>query len=273
MRLNNTLIVYYLYFFAVLAWATSCSNSNDNDDLLSALEPPVGNSGGNSEEEPEDENDGDEDVVVTSSNPSTYKLLALGDSYTIGQSVCEDCRFPNQLKDSLNARFPAEDGFFLDIIAQTGWTTRNLISAIERENPPDNYDFVTLLIGVNNQYQRRPFEIYEEEFIELLNTAIRLAGGERSNVVVVSIPDYAFTPFGQAFANPNIISEEIDAYNDYAKKMAESRSIDFVNITDITREGLAYPNLVASDNLHPSTIAYTRFVDRILPLAIDKLED
>ena len=102
------------------------------------------------------------------------KYLALGDSYTIGESVCETCRFPEQLKSGLENSYP-NDVFSLKIIATTGWTTTNLITAINTQNPDSNYDLVTLLIGVNNQYQRKPFSIYEQEFPELVATGIRLA--------------------------------------------------------------------------------------------------
>lgn len=204
--------------------------------------------------------------------PQTYSILSLGDSYTIGQSVCETCRFPEQLKDSLISNFPTENLFNLQIIAQTGWTTTSLINNINSENPPSNFDLVTLLIGVNNQYQNRPFSLYEEEFPILANRAIALAQGDASKVIVVSIPDYAFTPFGQGFGFSPSTSEEIDQYNSFADNYCNANGITFVNITDITRQGLANPNLVASDGLHPSELAYSLFVERLLPLAIEKIQ-
>jgi len=108
---------------------------------------------------------------------ASYNYLALGDSYTIGESVCASCRFPNQLVDSLNTKINTNGN--LKIIAKTGWTTTNLITAIETENPSNDYDLVTLLIGVNNQYQQKPFSIYETEFPQLLDKAIRLANGKK----------------------------------------------------------------------------------------------
>ena len=196
--------------------------------------------------------------------------MSLGDSYTIGESVCDSCRFPEQLKDSLNSRYNTEDSFQLKIIAQTGWTTSSLINAIDSESPENDYDLVTLLIGVNNQYQRKDFSLYETEFPQLLITSINLAKGDKTNVIVVSIPDYAFTPFGQGNTN---ISSEIDKYNAFAKNYCEQNEITFVNITDITRLGLTNNNLVASDGLHPSTLAYSLFIEKILPFALDKLSD
>ena len=197
--------------------------------------------------------------------------LALGDSYTIGQSVCEGCSFPLQLEAEFNASSNA--AMQTKIIAITGWRTDNLISAIERENPNDNYDLVTLLIGVNNQYQNRSFSQYETEFPELLQTAIRLASGDKNNVIVVSIPDYAYTPYGQSTSDPPKISNELEKYNAFAKATSEAQEVTFLNITDITQRGVQEPQLVAGDGLHPSALAYKEFVERLLPLVKEKVTD
>lgn len=204
--------------------------------------------------------------ITTVNLPKQFNYLALGDSYTIGQSVCETCRFPEQLRKKLGDLNP-KNTYTSKIIATTGWTTTNLISAIKTENPALNYDLVTLLIGVNNQYQNRPFSVYENEFPELVNKAISLAKGDKSNVIVVSIPDYAFTPFGKQSSNPLKISAEIDNYNAFAQQYCLEKRIEFVSITDITRQGFVNPLLVAQDGLHPSELAYSNFVERILPKA------
>ncbi len=206
-------------------------------------------------------------VPTNPTNPQNrqIKYLALGDSYTIGQSVCETCRFPEQLKTALAGEIDAD--YTLKIIAQTGWTTTNLKNAITTQNPANDYDLVTLLIGVNNQYQARPFELYEQEFPELVNTAIMKAKGNKQHVIIVSIPDYAYTPFGQSSSDPGQISHEIDRYNNFAATYAATNGIPFVDITDITREGIFNPALVASDGLHPSQLAYAKFVERLLPKA------
>lgn len=206
--------------------------------------------------------------IIPEPTVRNLNYLALGDSYTIGQNVCETCRFPEQLKDSLMNYLPSTDNIFVKVVAQTGWTTTNLKNAIANENLQAQYDLVTLLIGVNNQYQNKPFSLYETEFPELLQTAITLAKGDKNRVIVVSIPDYAYTPFGQGSSNPENISNQLDNYNLFSQNHAESLGIEFVNITDITREGLNNPNLVASDNLHPSELAYSKFVERILPIAV-----
>ncbi|MFV8464077.1 SGNH/GDSL hydrolase family protein [Flavobacterium sp. LB1P62] len=205
-------------------------------------------------------------VTVPQTQNQTFSYLALGDSYTIGQSVCETCRFPEQLKKRLS-RLNPNNTYPLQLIAQTGWTTTNLISVIDLQNPASDYDMVTLLIGVNNQYQNRSFSLYEKEFPELVTKAITLAKGDKANVIVVSIPDYAYTPYGQGSGIQSKISMEIDAYNAFAKKYCTDNTIEFINITDITRQGLTNSNLVAQDGLHPSELAYSLFVERILPKA------
>ncbi|MAZ73509.1 MAG: lysophospholipase [Flavobacteriaceae bacterium] len=195
------------------------------------------------------------------SNEADFTYLALGDSYTIGESVSATQNFPFQLQDSLSKSLNKTGAY--KIIAQTGWTTTNLLDAIANQRPTSDYDLVTLLIGVNNQFQGKPFSVYEEEFPRLLDKAIAFAEGDASSVIVVSIPDYAFTPFGQKSGSVQQISEEIDRYNAFAAQVAMQKGVAFQNITDITRQGLEDPALVAGDGLHPSAKAYKLFVDRL----------
>ncbi len=206
----------------------------------------------------------------SASAEADFTYLALGDSYTIGESVAATQNFPFQLQDSLSERLNKKGTY--KIIARTGWTTTNLLSAIATENPTSNYDLVTLLIGVNNQFQGKPFSVYEEEFPKLLDMAIEFAKGDKNNVIVVSIPDYAFTPFGENNGNAQKISEEIDQYNTYAQQVAEQKGVTFQNITDITRQGLKNPELVANDGLHPSAKAYKLFVDRLFSRARQRID-
>ena len=212
--------------------------------------------------------------IPTGPIAKSINYLALGDSYTIGQSVCETCRFPEQLKTSLKM-FYNETNFSLKVIATTGWTTTNLISAINQQKPESNYDLVTLLIGVNNQYQSKDFSVYEKEFPELVTKAISLAKGDKKNVIVVSIPDYAYTSYAKNLSDSQKtkITTEINQYNAFAESYCKTNQIVFVNITDITRQGLSNPNLVASDGLHPSESAYALFVDRLLPKVKVILQD
>ena len=263
----------FLFFWLTLVLSFSIISCNSDDVNSVLLADNIENNDPNDSDETEDTSNNDSDGSDGDNNNNddsntTFKILSLGDSYTIGQSVCVTCRFPEQLKDSLTNNIE-NSSFELQIIAQTGWTTTNLKNAIDDANPENDFDLVTLLIGVNNQYQGKPFSIYEQEFPELVYTAIQKANGNSNNVIVVSIPDYAFTPFGGGSAT---ISQEIDQYNNYAEDYCNANDISYVYITDITRSGLVNTDLVASDNLHPSELAYSLFVERILPVAIEKLQ-
>jgi lysophospholipase L1-like esterase len=157
------------------------------------------------------------------------------------------------------------------IIARTGWTTDELLKAIEAENLDDTtFNFVSLLIGVNNQYRGYDFNRYETEFLELVDLALEFAGNDTSSVFVVSIPDYGVTPFGQA-GDPEKIANELDEYNSYAEQICADRGIKYFYITDISREAADDASLIADDNLHPSGKMYKRWVDRIIPWFIEKL--
>lgn len=253
--MKKTLSLALLYFSLIM----SCSSSEEKFQIMDS-------------EIISNDPESIDDTTVTPTIPNgNYKILALGDSYTIGESVCDTCRFPEQLKDSLALKLE-ESTFDLDIIARTGWTTTNLINAINDENPANDYDLVTLLIGVNNQYQQKPFSLYTSEFPQLLDKAIALAKGDYTNVIVVSIPDYAYTPYGQSTSNPTKISDELNTYNDFAESYSNQKGVSFVYITDITRQGLINSDLVASDGLHPSKLAYTKFVELIRPTATEKIE-
>jgi len=188
------------------------------------------------------------------------KFLALGDSYTIGESVVATERWPVQLMDSLNARGLE----YLDyrIIAVTGWRTDNLKEAIHDAKIKEEYTLVSLLIGVNNYYQGKSAESYKPEFEELLRTAIRIAGGATSRVFVLSIPDYGYTPFGKN--NQETISKGIDSFNAANKSITQQLGVKYINITDISRRGLTEPDLVAFDGLHPSGKMYSEWIQRII---------
>lgn len=211
----------------------------------------------------------DTNIAVDTIN---LNYLALGDSYTIGTSVCDTCNYPTQLIDSLALLTDPIYNSNLEIIATSGWTTTDLLAAINSTTLSNDYDLVTLLIGVNNQFQGKSFSIYESEFNSLLSKAISVAGGRRSNVIVLSIPDYAFTTFGQNWGNPVTTSSQIDTYNAYAEAICTANDVSFLNITDISREGLSRTELVASDGLHLSSLAYSEMVSRLLPIVRSKLE-
>ncbi len=198
-------------------------------------------------------------VIISPPPPtSTKRLLALGDSYTIGQSVGVHERFPNQTIDLLkaagaNMKYPAE------IIAQTGWTTQNLLNGMANANPQPTppYDLVTLLIGVNNQYQGLDTAQYRIQFTQCLNKAIEYSGNRKQRVFVLSIPDYGATPFGAG--NAAQIALEIDRFNAINKQVCLQLNIDYTDITPSTRMAVNNPSLVAADGLHPSGLEYAKW--------------
>jgi acyl-CoA thioesterase I len=205
----------------------------------------------------------------------TIHYLALGDSYTIGHGVAYAERFPVQLVRALRQALP--DSFYLPephIVARTGWTTGQLLNATANNDTLlARYGLVSLLIGVNNQYQRQDFALYEQQFPQLLSRAIAFAGGDTSRVIVLSIPDYAYTPFGQGSQNPAQISAQLDAYNAFNRQVAESWGVAYFDITPISRQGLAQPELVAGDRLHPSGLMYHAWVELMLEEVASRVED
>lgn len=196
--------------------------------------------------------------VPPSINPSVYKnYLALGDSYTIGQSVAAADRFPAQTINILSndsIKFNA-----VEYIATTGWTTHDLINAINTAPPSKpTCNFVTLLIGVNNQFQGRTQAEYATEFIALLATAIQYAGNKPSHVAVLSIPDWGVTPFAAGY-NRALIASQIDSFNVINKQLALSKSVNYIDITPSTRMAATDPSLIAGDGLHPSAKEYNKW--------------
>ena len=198
--------------------------------------------------------------TVSKMDVNIYTYLALGDSYTIGESVSAKENFPNQTAQMLiNA---GHDFHEPEIIAKTGWTTDELQEAINNHKFLPFYDFVTLLIGVNNQYRGRRVENYKPEFESLLKQAIQFASGKTDHVIVLSIPDWGATPFAEG-RNRNQISMEIDAYNTSNKMIAEKYKVHYIDITPGTREASADETLLAEDKLHPSGKEYKRWADKV----------
>lgn len=204
--------------------------------------------------------------VSGSIDQSALRYLALGDSYTVGEGVRNEDSFPYQLAKAL-----AGEGFLFEspqVIARTGWTTAELMRAIEKEQPQGTYDLVTLLIGVNNQFRGYSLEIYRNEFRELLNRSIRYADDRASCVVVISIPDWGVTPFARSMGvERGQVSSQIDRFNDINRQEAELAGVRYVDVTDISRQTADYSSLIAGDGLHPSSVMYQAWVERILPEA------
>ena len=183
-------------------------------------------------------------------------FLALGDSYTIGESVPVADRFPVQTVNMLRAKgISINDA---DIVAITGWTTGNLLNALKVPTPFPAYDIVTLLIGVNNQYQGKNIDDYKNEFTELLGKAVHLAGENPQHVIVLSIPDYSLTPFASK-SDTQKIAREIDEFNAANKAITLGSGVHYIDITGISREAKNDPALIAGDGLHPSGEQYRRW--------------
>jgi len=211
----------------------------------------------------------DSDSVPIPADLTTY--LALGDSYTIGEGVNTGQRFPAQLEDSLAAQ-----GVLLDrreIIAQTGWRTDNLQQAIDEADLPTNsYDLVTLLIGVNDQFQGRDLDGFRQNLDGLLDEARRVSKTGDDGIILISIPDYSVTPFAMN-SDTARIRTEIDLYNGAVAAAADQRSLAFVNVTPISRLARMDRSLLASDGLHPSARMYADWIGQLLPVATAMLTD
>ncbi|MDF2456302.1 MAG: GDSL-like Lipase/Acylhydrolase [Cytophagaceae bacterium] len=197
----------------------------------------------------------------TMSQTDDIRYLALGDSYTIGESVAAQQTFPFLLAGELKVKNKLD--VKPTVIARTGWTTGELQAAIDKAQPTANYDLVTLLIGVNNQYRGMSLKQYEREFTLLLNNAIVCAQGKKENVIVLSIPDYGCTPYGAA--SKERIGREIDDFNRVNKRVAIKKGVHYVDITPISRLAAEKPSLVAGDGLHPSGEMYRLWVELLIP--------
>ena len=189
-----------------------------------------------------------------------YTFLALGDSYTVGEAVPVYESFPYQTVQLLreqNTHFHAPD-----IVAKTGWTSGELAEHIKRWHFSLQYDFVTLLIGVNDQYRGLSTGNYQIVFEELLQFAIKKADHHPENIFVLSIPDWGQTPFGLS-KDPARIAEEIDSFNAINRSIALHHKVNYVDITPSTRRASKRPEYVAVDGLHPSGMEYAAWARQL----------
>ena len=205
----------------------------------------------------------------TEQEQDRFKYLALGDSYTIGQSVDKSMRYPVQIANSLERR-----GYYIEdptIIAVTGWTTSDLKAGIKAANPQGPYGLVSLLIGVNNQYRGMDISIYRKEFGELIDQSINFAGNDTGRVIVLSIPDWGVTPFASGMDREKI-AREIDQYNAINKEITLSKGIVWIDVTGISRLAENDAALIAGDGLHPSGKMYTEWVRLAVPEIVRMLK-
>jgi len=213
--------------------------------------------------------------TMPGTNPQSakkYYYLSLGDSYTIGEKVALEDNFPSQTV--LQLKRDGLDFQPVTIIAKTGWTTDELEAEIINANKIDplrsSYDFVSLLIGVNNQYRGRTVENYKPEFEELLKKTISLADNRADHVVILSIPDWGVTPFANGRDRVQIAGE-IDAYNEANKQIAFQYNVHYIDITQWTRESATDPSLLAGDGLHPSGKEYKRWAEKVVAFFKSKI--
>lgn len=196
------------------------------------------------------------------------RFLALGDSYTIGHNVSENDRWPEQLAVELREMdIEAE----IEIVARTGWTTTNLLANLSANSPQGHFDIVSLLIGVNDQYQYGEPEEYRVKFREALEIAIRYAGGDPENVIVISIPDWEVTPYAEKSTRP-FNEYSINKFNEVISQEARNYGARYVNITPISRLVVTDESLLAADGLHPSGEMYAMWVKEMLPQVLAVVE-
>lgn len=200
-------------------------------------------------------------------NPDNFSYLALGDSYTIGESVAEDMRWPVQLVKQLRTKeIEINDP---KIIAKTGWTTDNLLNAMDANLGDEKYDLVSVLIGVNNQFQNKSISDYENDLNTIFSEAIDRSKTGKVGVFVVSIPDYGATPFGAS--NAEEIGREIAEFNAVLERVSGEYNLEFYNITPISKMAKSDRSLVANDGLHPSGKMYKLWVDLFLNEVLEKV--
>ena len=238
---------YFLLTLIIFLSLISCAKKNEN-----TFQPPLSM---------------DDTDYISDSSQVTY--LALGDSYTIGSSVTAVESFPLQ-----TAQLLKQQNFNMtvpEIIATNGWTTVNLLNALNTGPPgKKSYNIVTLLIGVNNQYQGGSLESYKTDFITLLTKAIVYAGNVKNHVFVLSIPDYSVTPFASG-SDRQKIAHEIDMFNAANKLISLNAGVHYIDVTPISREAQNDPSLLARDGLHPSGSQYKKWTDLLVPAILNEI--
>jgi lysophospholipase L1-like esterase len=200
------------------------------------------------------------DALSQTMQKENYTYLALGDSYTIGEGLPLQDNFPNQ-----TVRFLNKAGYSMSqatIVAKTGWTTHELQAEITSRSLDKNYDIVSLLIGVNNQYRGQNPKNYELEFEELLRRSIAFASKNPAHVFVLSIPDWGVTPYAEG-RDREKISKEIDSFNFINKRVSEKWSVNYIDITSGSRDTAEDRSLIAHDGLHPSAKEYSRWAGKL----------
>ena len=239
-------------FLSIFLLSASCETQNSSDDQIITNDIEKDNSKLN-------------EIDIINSSVSKFSFLALGDSYTIGEGVEESKRWPNQFIEIAN-----EKGLYFEkpkIIAKTGWKTYDLLNAINETNFNKKYDYVSLLIGVNNQFNSRSIYEFEEDLDKIMDK-IDIIRKKNGSTIIISIPDWGYTPFAESY-NRDTISYEINLFNKSLKNFADKNDIKYVDVTEISRKTLNEDDLLASDNLHPNGLMYFEWAKKIYEKWID----
>ncbi|MGK7395751.1 MAG: SGNH/GDSL hydrolase family protein [Candidatus Cyclobacteriaceae bacterium M3_2C_046] len=192
------------------------------------------------------------------------KMLALGDSYTVGEGIPPDLAWPFQLQSQLAVKGTDLE---IDVIAQTGWATNELLEKLQQIHLIPEYDIISILIGVNNQYRKRSWQNYHHELELIIKQAICLSAHLEKNIILLSIPDWGVTPFARE-RKPEEISQSIDQFNQINYGLSGQYGLKYVDVTSISRKVQDQPDLIAPDQLHPSARQYGKWVNAILPQAL-----
>ncbi|MBP1988295.1 SGNH/GDSL hydrolase family protein [Halolamina salifodinae] len=203
----------------------------------------------------------------TTPAPNGKRILALGDSYTVGTGVDADERWVTKLTERLRAEGEAVADPV--VIAENGWTTDDLDEAIDKAEPAGPFDLVTLLIGANNCFQEEPPETFAPKFEAMLDRALEFAENPDS-VVVITVPDYTLTPVGQE-NDPEEHAERLDAYEEITREAVEKRGVRLVDVIPPSKRVAAEPALIAGDDLHPAPAQHDLWLERIYPVAAEAL--
>ena len=239
-------------FLSIFLLSASCETQNNSDDQIITNDIEEDSSKLN-------------EIDINNSSVSKFSFLALGDSYTIGEGVEESKRWPNQFIE-----IAYEKGLYFEkpkIIAQTGWKTYDLLNAINETNFTKKYDYVSLLIGVNNQFNSRSIYEFEEDLDKIMDK-IDIIRKNNGSTIIISIPDWGYTPFAESY-NRDTISYEINLFNKSLKNFADKNDIKYVDVTEISRKTLTEDDLLASDNLHPNGLMYLEWAKKIYEKWID----
>ena len=239
-------------FLSIFLLSASCETQNSSDDQIITNDIEEDSSKLN-------------EIDINNSSVSKFSFLALGDSYTIGEGVEESKRWPNQFIE-----IAYEKGLYFEkpkIIAQTGWKTYDLLNAINETNFTKKYDYVSLLIGVNNQFNSRSIYEFEEDLDKIMDK-IDIVRKNNGSTIIISIPDWGYTPFAESY-NRDTISYEINLFNKSLKNFADKNDIKYVDVTEISRKTLTEDDLLASDNLHPNGLMYLEWAKKIYEKWID----